>query len=112
MVITLGTRFGSSLFEDGRLCPHLEFAHHPFRKSQTYEEQLGNAAFEEIGKKRWNRRLERAIEMLRALTNFDLMHLGGGNAKEIEIGFVPEIRIISNLAGVRGGAWLWRDEII
>ncbi len=112
MVLTLGTGFGSSLFEDGRLCPHLEFAHHPFRKGQTYEEQLGNAAFEEIGKKRWNRRLERAIEMLRALTNFDLMYLGGGNAKEIENDFGPEVSIISNLAGVRGGAWLWRDEII
>lgn len=112
MVITLGTGFGSSLFEDGRLCPHLEFAHHPFRKGQTYEEQLGNAAFTEIGKKRWNHRLKRAIETLRALTSCDLLYAGGGNAKEIENDFGPEVRIVSNLAGLRGGAWLWRDEVV
>ena len=41
MVITLGTGLGSSLAEDGRLSSHLELAHHPFRKGQTYEEQLG-----------------------------------------------------------------------
>ena len=40
LVITLGTGMGSSLFEDGRLAPHLELAHHPFRKDETYEEQL------------------------------------------------------------------------
>ena len=109
MVITLGTGFGSSIFVDGRIGPHLEFAHHPFRKGQSYEEQLGQAALEEVGKKRWNRRLERAITTLRALTNFDRLHIGGGNAKEVELDLDADVRTVSNLSGLRGGAWLWRE---
>jgi polyphosphate glucokinase len=109
VVITLGTGFGSSIFVDGRLGPHLEFAHHPFRKGQTYEEQLGNRALDEVGKKRWNQRLGRAIGTLRILTSFDRLHIGGGNAKEVELDLDPDVRTVSNLSGLRGGAWLWRE---
>src|SRR5262245_34455584 len=55
-VLTLGTGLGSALFEDGRLAPHIELAHIPFRKGQTYEEQLGNRAFKKVGKGEWNKR--------------------------------------------------------
>ena len=44
MVLTLGTGFGTGLYWDGRPAPHLELAHHPFRKGKTYEQQLGEAA--------------------------------------------------------------------
>ena len=40
LVITLGTGFGSALFQDGKLMPNLKLAHHDFRKGKTYEEQL------------------------------------------------------------------------
>ncbi|MEL7475298.1 MAG: hypothetical protein AAGJ55_03590, partial [Cyanobacteria bacterium J06555_12] len=43
LVVTLGTGFGSALFVDGVLVPNLEMGHHPFRKGDTYEQQLGNA---------------------------------------------------------------------
>ena len=49
MVITLGTGFGTGLYQDGRLAPHLEIAHQPFRNGQTYDQQLGNAARKEVG---------------------------------------------------------------
>ncbi len=39
MVITLGTGFGTGLYENGRLCPHLEISHQPFRKGDTYDER-------------------------------------------------------------------------
>ena len=52
LVITLGTGFGSALFVDGKLVPNLEMGHHPFRKGETYEEQLGRAALEKEGKKK------------------------------------------------------------
>lgn len=110
LVITLGTGVGSALFEDGRPAPHLELAHHPFRKGETYEEQLGNQALHQIGKKRWNRRLERAIATLRHLTNFDHLYLGGGNAAKVELELPPEITIISNECGMKGGIWLWRKR--
>ncbi|HWQ35787.1 MAG TPA: ROK family protein [Blastocatellia bacterium] len=110
MVITLGTGFGSSLFEDGRLAPHLEFAHHPFRKGETYEQQLGNAALQAVGKRRWNRRVQRAIETLRALTTFDHLYIGGGNAKEISFKLPPDVSLVPNELGLRGGVWLWEEK--
>src|SRR5262245_49679185 len=85
MVITLGTDLGSSLFEDGRLAPHIELAHIPFRKGETYEEQLGNPALKKVGKRRWNKRLEKAVEVFRKLTNFDKLYIGGGNAANVTI---------------------------
>src|SRR5205085_5836081 len=53
MVITLGTGFGSSIFVDGKLGPHLELAHHAFRKNKTYEEALGEEARAKQGNKKW-----------------------------------------------------------
>jgi polyphosphate glucokinase len=108
MVITLGTGFGSALFSNGRLAPHLEIAHLPFRKGETFEEQLGDKARKKIGKKQWNRRVKRAINMLRQLTNFDRLYIGGGNADRINFELDPDVQIVPNEYGVRGGAWLWR----
>jgi polyphosphate glucokinase len=109
-VITLGTGLGSSLVEDGRLSTHLELAHHPFRKGETYEEQLGNAALKKVGKKKWNRRLKEAIKFLRALTHFDHLYIGGGNAKEVKFDLPKDVSLVSNDLGMRGGIWLWRER--
>ena len=110
MVITLGTGFGSALFMDGRLAPHLEIAHLPFRKNKDYDEQIGDKARKKVGKKKWNRRVKQAIETLRALTHFDKLYIGGGNADRIKFELDPDVKIISNECGVRGGAWLWRER--
>jgi polyphosphate glucokinase len=109
LVITLGTGIGSSLFEDGRLAPHIELAHIPFRKGQTYEEQLGNPALKKVGKREWNKRLEKAIEYFRILTNFDKLYLGGGNAENVSLELSDDVEIVSNTLGMRGGIWLWKD---
>ena len=110
MVITLGTGLGSALFEDGRLAPHIELAHIPFRKGQTYEEQLGNRAFKKVGKSVWNKRLAKAVEIFRELTNFDKLYIGGGNAENVSIDLGPDVEIVSNILGMRGGIWLWKDS--
>lgn len=109
MVITLGTGFGTGLYLDGRLAPHLELSHHPFRKGETYDEQLGNAARKRIGNRKWNRRVKRAIRNLRSLTNFDRLYIGGGNARKIDFALDPDVAVVDNTAGLRGGAVLWRD---
>jgi polyphosphate glucokinase len=109
MVITLGTGLGSSLFEDGRLAPHIELAHIPFRKGQTYEEQLGAPALEKVGKRKWNKRLAKAVDVFRTLTNFDKLYIGGGNAENVTINLGPDVEIIPNTLGMRGGIWLWKD---
>ena len=111
LVITLGTGMGSAIFSDGQLGPHLEISHHPFRKGETYEDQVGLAALEEVGKKRWNKRVQRVIKTLRELTNFDRLYLGGGNAKEITFTLDSDVEIVDNANGIRGGAWLWRQNV-
>jgi polyphosphate glucokinase len=110
MVVTLGTGFGSALFSDGELAPHLEIAHLPFRQKQTFEQQTGDKARKKIGRKRWNRRVKRAIEFLRTLTHFDKLYIGGGNATRIDLKLDPDVKTISNDAGVKGGAWLWHKR--
>jgi polyphosphate glucokinase len=109
MVITLGTGFGTALLADGRLAPHLEISHHPFRKGETYDQQLGQAAREKIGKKKWNRRVAEAIETLHRLTNFERLYIGGGNAKKLEIDLPSNVKVVGNECGMRGGAKLWSD---
>jgi polyphosphate glucokinase len=109
MVITLGTGFGSALFIDGRRGPHLELGHHPFRKGETYDEQLGNAARKRVGKKKWNKRVRRAIENLRVLTTFDHLYIGGGNGKKVAIELDPDVTLVSNEAGIEGGLAVWRE---
>ena len=109
MIITLGTGFGTGLYVDGRLAPHLELAHHPFRKGETYDAQLGNAARKRVGNRKWNKRVKQAIENLRALTSFDRLYLGGGNAKKIDFVPDPDVTIVGNEAGIEGGIGLWRS---
>jgi polyphosphate glucokinase len=109
MVITLGTGFGSALFDDGRLCPHMEFAHHPFRSGDTYEEQLGDEARRRIGNAHWGGRVDKAIETLRDLVNFDRLYLGGGNARRLRIRLPRDVRLVDNTAGILGGIRLWED---
>lgn len=110
LVLTLGTGIGSALFLDGKLVPNLEMGHHPFRKGETYEEQLGRAALEEIGKQRWNRRLEKAIAQLERLFNFDRLYLGGGEARKVTLDLPKTVTIVPNVLGLLGGIALWRDE--
>jgi len=110
MVITLGTGFGSALFMDGELAPHLEIAHLPFRKGKTYEQRTGDKARRKLGKKDWNREVRKAIAALRVLTHFDKLYIGGGNADKLKIKLDPDVQIVSNEYGVRGGAKLWRDR--
>jgi polyphosphate glucokinase len=109
MVITLGTGFGTALIHDGKLCPHLEISQQPFRKGETYDQQVGDAARREIGNGKWQRRVLRAIDNLRILTHFDRLYLGGGNAKKITAELPSDVMPIDNLAGLSGGAALWRD---
>ena len=107
LVITLGTGFGSALFVNGKLVPNLEMGHHPFRKKETYEEQLGRAAFDKHGAKKWNLRLEKAIATLDHLFNYDALLIGGGEAKKIEFDLPKNAKIVPNVTGLLGGIRLW-----
>lgn len=109
-VLTLGTGAGTALFRDGEVMPHMELAHHPVHGDKTYDDYLGNAAFEKKGKKRWNRHVAKAIALIEVLLHYDRLYIGGGNAKHVE-GSLPEnVHIASNEAGLEGGAFLWKKR--
>jgi polyphosphate glucokinase len=109
MVITLGTGFGSSIFVDGRLGVHLELAHHCFHGDETYEDLLGDAALHRLGNKAWSKELVRAISTLRALTDFDHLYIGGGNARLVRFKLPADVSVVDNIAGIVGGVRLWHD---
>ena len=109
MVITLGTGFGSSIFLEGKLGPHLELAHHPFHKGKTYEDELGDKARKRLGKKKWSRRVIAAVDELRKLTAFDHLYIGGGNAKKLDLELPEDVSLVDNSAGVLGGIKLWEE---
>jgi polyphosphate glucokinase len=108
MVITLGTGFGTGLFYNGELLPHLEIAHQPFRKGEEYDEQLGEATRKTIGEERWNKRVMKAIANMRALTAFDHLYIGGGNSRRVLRHHLPDdVTVVDNTAGILGGIRLW-----
>jgi polyphosphate glucokinase len=108
MIITLGTGFGTGLFHNGRLLPHLEIAHQPFRKGEEYDDQLGEATRKEIGETRWNKRVMKAIDNMRALVFFDHLYIGGGNSRRVVRHHLPDdVTVVDNTAGILGGIRLW-----
>lgn len=110
VVLTLGTGLGCALFDDGRLLPKVELSQAPFRKGQTYDQQLGHHARKKLGDQRWTRRVVRAIDQLRPVLSWDHLYVGGGGAKHIKASFGPDITIVGNENGLLGGIRLWNDR--
>jgi polyphosphate glucokinase len=114
LVVTLGTGFGTAIFLDGILLPHLEIAHQPFRKGETYNEQLGERARKDVGDERWSTRVFKAIVLLDELLFFDHLFIGGGNARRVrrdDLGeLIERTTVVDNSAGILGGIRLWEGR--
>ena len=110
VVVTLGTGFGTSFFYNGHLLPHLELAHHPLKKDKDYDQVIGEKALQKKGKKRWNKDLQFILGVLKTVFNYDTLYLGGGNAKKINFELDENIKIVTNLEGIDGGAKLWQQD--
>ncbi len=106
-VLTLGTGVGTAFFLEGRLLPHFEFAHTPFRKGGTYNDEIGDAARKSIGSKKWQKRVLDAVDTFRALTFFDHCFIGGGNSARIDVPLPDDVSLVDNNAGILGGIKLW-----
>ena len=101
LVLTLGTGVGSALFVNGRLVPNIEVG----------KRKLNDAHLSKMGRKRWNKRLAKAIRKLEAMFHFDKLYVGGGNSRLVDIGDLPaNVTIVSNLNGLVGGLALWKDD--
>jgi polyphosphate glucokinase len=106
-VLTMGTGMGFAVFEDGRLGPHLEVSQIPVRTGKTYDQYVGNAALRDIGVNHWNRRVRKVIAIMQVLVNFDVLYIGGGNARLIKPKLPDNVKLVPNEAGVTGGIRLW-----
>lgn len=107
LAVTLGTGVGTGLFRNGGLMPHLELAHHPVHGGKDYNEYLGKKALEKIGKKKWNGRVQRVLEILHDLLQPDMVYIGGGNSRNITFKLDTHIQLISNEDGILGGFMAW-----
>jgi polyphosphate glucokinase len=112
LVLTLGTGAGTALFRDGELMPHLELSQHPVSKGRTYDEYIGSAARDETGDKQWNKRVEKIIAILAKVVNYDRLLIGGGNAVNLKFKLPANVSIVSNSAGLEGGAKLWYPQAV
>src|SRR5258708_4157110 len=83
----LGTSVGVTLIADDTIVP-LEIGLMPLSKSEAFMDRLSKEALNTLGKRRWQRSVERAVELLRDIFFPDVFQLGGGNAKYLDP--VPE----------------------
>ncbi len=106
LFLGLGTGLGTALVVDGVLVS-MELAHLPYQKGRTYEEYVGKAGLERLGKKRWRRHVTDVIARLEAALQIDDVVVGGGNAKLLHP--LPRgVRRGSNANAFVGGVRLWR----
>lgn len=107
LVCTLGTGFGTAWFRDGELLPHMELAHVPFHRGKDIDAFIGEHAREKLGDKKWNKRVEKLIEVLSLVMNYDHLFFGGGNSAKVTIDLPKNISIVSNQDGLKGAAFAW-----
>src|SRR5271170_4838286 len=83
LFLGLGTGLGSAMIIDGMLEP-MELGHLPYHKGRTFEDDVGAAGLERLGKKKWARHVAAVTERLAAALEPDYIVLGGGNAKKLK----------------------------
>jgi len=107
LVCTLGTGLGTAWFRDGELMPHMDLAHLAMRKKDDFDILVGDQTRRKIGNHRWNRRIKKLILVLKTVFNYDQLYLGGGNSFCVEFTLPRNVTIVSNDAGMQGGAFAW-----
>jgi polyphosphate glucokinase len=107
LFLGVGTGLGAALIVDGVLEP-LELAHLPYKNGRTYEEYVGKAGLERMGRKRWRKAVLDVIVRLKTALEAEYVELGGGNAVLIET--LPEgVRLGDNANAFKGGFQLWES---
>ncbi len=108
LFLGLGTGLGSALVHDGVVIP-LELAHLPYRDGESYEQWIGEAGLQRLGKHRWRKHVERVVELLSAAFLADYVVLGGGNVRHMKR--MPKgARRGRNANAFTGGYRLWKTS--
>jgi hypothetical protein len=105
LFLGLGTGLGSALIVDNVLEP-MELAHLPYKKGRTYEDYVGLAGLEWLGKKKWHHHVNAVVRQLKRAVQADYVVLGGGNARLLKK-LPPGTRLGDNSNAFRGGYRLW-----
>jgi polyphosphate glucokinase len=110
LFLGLGTGLGSALIANGVVKP-MELGHLPYKKG-TYEDYVGRAGLERVGKKKWRRHVADVIERLMAALHPDETVIGGGNVKKLKA-LPRRCRAGHNANAFRGGFRLWaKDNVV
>lgn len=107
LVCTLGTGFGTAWFRDGELMPHMDLAHLVVRKKDDFDAYAGDRTKRKLGNRHWNRRIKKLVGVLQTVFAYDELYLGGGNSREVKFRLPRNVTIVSNDAGMEGGAFAW-----
>jgi len=105
LFLGLGTGLGSALIVENVLEP-LELAHLPYQKGRSYEDYVGQAGLERLGKKKWRRHVKEVVKQLKAALQADYVVFGGGNARLLKK-LPPGTRPGNNANAFQGGYRLW-----
>jgi predicted NBD/HSP70 family sugar kinase len=108
LFLGLGTGLGSAMVLDGVVAP-LELGHLPYRKGRSFEEYLGEAARQRLGRVRWQEMVFDVVERFRDAFLVDYVVLGGGNAKKLDE-LPPGCRRGSNENAFVGGVRVWEEK--
>jgi polyphosphate glucokinase len=108
LFLGLGTGLGSTLV-DGQAVEPLELGHLPYRKA-TFEDYVGQAGRERLGKKRWRQAVAETVELLSKALEPDYVVLGGGNAKLLK-DLPPNARLGANQNAFIGAFRLWDEAM-
>jgi polyphosphate glucokinase len=105
LFLGFGTGLGSAMIVDGIVEP-MELGHLPYHKGQTFEDYVGAAGLERLGKKKWRREVADVVKRFVAALEPDYVVLGGGNAEKL--GRLPrKARLGDNANAFKGGFKLW-----
>jgi polyphosphate glucokinase len=107
LVCTLGTGFGTAWFRDGELMPHMDLAHLVTHKKDDFDIYIGDKTRRKIGNGHWSRRVKKLITVLHTVFAYDHLYLGGGNSRWVNFRLPRNVTIVSNDAGMEGGAFAW-----
>ncbi len=107
LFLGLGTGLGSTMILDRVLAP-LELGHLPYRKGE-WEDYVGEAALERLGRRRWLKNVHEAIVQFTRALQPEYVVVGGGNARYVE-DLPPHCRLGRNVDAFRGGFRLWVEE--
>jgi len=105
LFLGLGTGLGSAMVVDGELEP-LELAHLSYRKGKTFEDYAGLRGLERMGRKKWEKHVDRIVKHFTAALAADHVVLGGGNAKKLKR-LPPKCKMGDNANAIKGGLRLW-----